>query len=361
MRFRIGSVNYELISKSGLIIITGKPETVDFCREAADLIKAHNEQMGTLWDCETLTEFEHKARVPAFLGRWWYTGSADNISASDKRALEKLIKNPVEHGTAILTGTDFNKYRNATRGLDRAPQAHEIATSFPNEKYLIKFVQRKITSKGYKIAYGSAERFIRRLGVLYSKYDYYIDILLTNIPEGVVEVSRDTIDRVLKGVTGASFETFMRQLINPLSNVNLARTVGMFKSYSIVKEEGPAKVLRRVHYKALQYMEIRRLINAGYLPVGVTYSVEAFSKLLDLKEDDTEDTVGKKKKASNKFTYKDILKWSDSKLNREITMASEAPLSDWFVIAALSDVPFATDAEAERILFDIMTRSRRTV
>ena len=66
MRYSIGGVNYELVSRAGLIVITGKPETVDFCREASDLIKSHNEAMGILWSCETLAEFEQRARVPAF-------------------------------------------------------------------------------------------------------------------------------------------------------------------------------------------------------------------------------------------------------------------------------------------------------
>jgi len=38
MRYSIGGVNYELVSRAGLIVITGKPETVDFCSEASDLI-----------------------------------------------------------------------------------------------------------------------------------------------------------------------------------------------------------------------------------------------------------------------------------------------------------------------------------
>ena len=87
--------------------------------------------------------------------------------------------------------------------------------------------------------------------------------------------------------------------------------------------EGPAKVLRKVHQKAMQYLEIRRLINEGYLPVGVKYSVAAFAKLIgnpeekddNLDEETSEGGKKKKKDSSGVFTYKDILNWSDYKLN----------------------------------------------
>lgn len=369
MRYSIGGVNYELVSRAGLIVITGKPETVDFCREASDLIKSHNEAMGILWSCETLAEFEQRARVPAFLGRWWYTGSADNISVADKRALERLIKKPVEYGTAVLIGTNYTKYRNVTRGLRKAGQAHEISASFPSERFLIRHVQRKVISKGYKIAHDNAKRFVRRLGAFYPKYDYYIDLMVSELSEDDWELSRGIIDKTLRGVTGATFNTFMKYLTKPLSSGEMKRTTELYKNYWIVREEGPAKVLRKVHQKAMQYLEIRRLINEGYLPVGIEYSVAAFAKLIgnpeekddNLDEETSEGGKKKKKGSSGVFTYKDILNWSDYKLNKEVAMAATLPLSDWLAIALMSDVPYATDEEAEMTLFDIMTRSRRTL
>ena len=367
MRYSIGNVNYELISRAGLIVVTGKPETVDFCREASDLIKSHNEAMGSLWLCETLTEFEQRARVPAFLGRWWYTGSADNLSAQDKKALDRIVKKPIEYGTAVLIGTDYTKFRNATKGLRRAGQAHEISTSFPSERYLIRYVQRKVTSKGYKIAHDNAKRFIRRMGAFYPKYDYYIDLMVSELSEDDWELSRGIIDKTLRGVTGATFDSFMKYLTKPLSSGDMKRTTELYKNYAIVREEGPAKVLRKLHQKSLQYLEIRRLINAGYLPVGIDYSVAAFEKLLGKKEQDDDfeeeasEEKNKKDNKSSRFSVKDILTWSDYKLNQEIAMAATLPLSDWLAIALMSDVPYATDEQAEMILFDIMTRSRRTL
>ena len=359
MRYYLGNLNYELIGLAGILVITGNAETVGFCRDISDQIKKCNERAGDLWKCDTLTEFEEKARYPAFFGRWWYTGSADSLSPADAKALIKLIKDPVDYGTAILTGTDFTKYRKHTRLLAKAPRAHELVASFPSDRFLIKHVQREITVRGCKIAPGIAKRFIHRLGDSYTLYAYYIDLLISELPKGVVEVKKEHIDATLKGFTGTSFNKFVEDLLRPLPNNELKRSLALFKSYDVVREEGPANVLRKLHYRAKQYMEIRRLINEGYIPTGVDFTVAEFTKLLKDNSDDEEtDTKNKKQ---TKFSAKTIQQWSDQKFWREVRIASKTTIADWYTIVKLSDLPYATDLEAEIALFNIMTRTQRTV
>jgi len=364
MRYQLGRFDYNLVSKAAVVVITGKDETAVFCRMVADLIRTYNNKMGDLWVCETLAEFEQKARNPAFFGRWWYSGSADRLSAEDKRALDKLVKKPVSFGTAVLTGVDFSKYRSATKGTKASQQVHEITTSFPSSKYLLAHIQREVLLRGAKISQTAAETFMWRLGEFYSKYEYYLDLLISELPKGVQEVKKDHVIKTLKGVQGASFDDFIKYLMRPLSNGDMKRTTKLFQTCScMIEDSGAAKTLTKLHNKAIQYLELRRLINAGYIPVGVHFTVEALTKLLQVKEepDEEDDKSAKKRKSSDgKFTYKDILLWSDMKLNREVAVAAQAPLADWYTIVLLSSKRCTSDLEAERILFDIITRSRRT-
>ncbi len=363
MRYPLGRYDFKIVSKASVIVITGNDETAVFCRTVADLFRQYNSAQGDLWVCESLADFEQKARTPAFFGCWWYSGSADRLSAEDKKALDRLVKKPVEYGTAILLGIDFMKYRGVTRGAQKSPHVHEITTSFPNRKYLIAHIQREVELRGSRISQGAAEAFIWRLGDSYSKYEYYIDLMIAELPTGATEVKTDNVVQTLKGVQGASFDDFLKYLMKPMSNGDLKRSTKLFKIYQLMIDEGAAKTLRKLHKKALQYLELRRLINEGYIPVGVTFSTEALTKLLAIPEEepDEDGKVDKKKKSSDgKFTYKDILQWSDVKLKREVEVAAQAPLADWYTIVLLSGKRYVSDIEAERILFDLMTRSRRT-
>ncbi len=363
MRYSLGRYDFKIVSKASVVVITGNDETALFCRTVADQIRQHNSAQGDLWLCESLAEFEQRARTPAFFGRWWYSGSADRLSAEDKKALDRLAKKPVEYGTAVLIGVEFMKYRGATRGAKTSPYVHEITTSFPNRKYLVSHIQREVLLRGSKISQGASEAFIWRLGDSYSKYEYYIDLMISELPEGADEVKIANVTQTLKGVQGASFDDFLKYLIKPMSNGDLKRSTKLFKIYQIMIDEGATKTLRKLHKKALQYLELRRLINEGYIPVGVTFSTEALTKLLAIPEEepDEDGKVEKKKKSGDsKFTYKDILQWSDMKLKREVEVAAQAPLADWYTIVLMSGKRYVTDIEAERILFDLMTRSRRT-
>jgi len=361
VRYTLGNYDATIVSKAQVILITGNEETALFCRTVADSIRKHNSQLGDLWVCDTLSEFEQKARTPAFFGRWWYSGNADRLTGEDKRAFDRLLKNPADYGTAVLVGLEFAKYRILTRRTRKSPVAHEISASFPNRRFLIRYVQQEVNRLGAKISQGAAEAFVWRLGENYSKYDYYIELLVSELPRGVTEVQKPHIMATLKGVKGASFDDFLKYLLRPLSSGELKRTTKLFQSYGCMVEDGAAQTLRKLHYKSLQYLELRRLINEGYIPVGVSFTVDALAKMLEIKDDDDESTsTKKKKKAGSLFSYRDVLQWSDLKLKREIEIAAQVPLADWYTIAILSSKRCNTDIEAEYVLFDILTRSRRT-
>lgn len=361
MRYVLGNYDLKLISKAAVVILTGNDETVVFCSTLADLLRQANSAQGDLWTCESLADFEQRARAPAFFGRWWYSGSADRLSAADMKALDRLLKKPVEYGTAVLTGVDFMKYRLVTRGSKASPYVHEIATSFPNSKYLIKHLQREVILRGSKISQKASDAFIWRLGDSYSKYEYYIDLMIAELPTGDTEVTTDHVVQTLKGVQGASFDVFLKYLMKPMTNGNLKRSTKLFRVYPAMLDDGAASTLRKLHKKALQYLELRRLINEGYIPVGVAFTTAALAKLLGIKEAEPDEAVKverSKKPGTSMFTVKDVLQWSDLKLKREVEVAAQAPLADWYAIVRLSGNVYATDLEAERVLFGILTRSR---
>jgi hypothetical protein len=344
------------------VVLTGNAETASFCREVADRIRER--QVGDLWVCPTLAEFEERARFPAFLGSWWYTGSADRVSQEDLKAYNKLLKNPAVYGTAVLTGTDFTKYKSLTRGTKHSTKVHEVSTSFPGRQFLVNLVQRGVIARGSKIAPGVAESFIWRLGESYSKYEYYLDRLIAELPRGAKEVTSKNVTDTLKGVTGASFDDFLKYLLRPMTEkgAEIVRANKLFKSYKCMVDDGAAKTLRRLHNRALQYMEIRRLINEGYIPYALkdTYTVEKFAKNLGEQPEESEEDkeANKKKKAGVKFSRWDILQWGDTKFRREVDIASKVPIADWYIIALLSSKRCNSDEEAEFVFFDILTRSR---
>lgn len=365
MRYSLGRFDTSIVSRAAIVVITGNEETSIFCQRVADLIRQKNSEAGELWTCDSLAEFEQRARTPAFLGRWWYSGSADNLSAEDKRAFDRLLKKPVEFGTAILTGVDFLKYRKITKGLKMLSYAHEIMTSFPSERYILSYIQQEVYLRGAKISQDAAKTFMWRLGEMYSRYPYYLDLLVSELCSK--EISKEHVLATLKGVQGASFDDFFSYLLRPLSSGKLNRTTQLFQTCRcMIDDMGAVKTLNKVHKKALQYLELRRLINEGYIPVGVSaYSVEALSKLLKVNDEaveaeDEAKSVKKGTKVDGQFTYKDILRWSDGKLNREVKIAAQAPLADWYTVALLSGRRCRTEMEAERVLFDIVTRSRRS-
>ncbi|GHU93180.1 hypothetical protein FACS1894208_02150 [Clostridia bacterium] len=352
MTYKIGRCDYELIGTSPLIVITGTTDTVVFCNEVRDLIRQG--QTGEIWTCDTLAEFEERARYPAFLGRWWYSGSADKLSLDDSRAFQKLLKKPVTYGTAVLTGLDFTKYRMLTRDVRQHKQIHELSASFPSRRFLVAYIKRGVELRGGKISQGAAESFMWRMGEEYSRYETYLDRLIAELPKGKTEAKPEHVRDTLKGVTGASFDDFVKYLVKPLTNNKLRRSTKLFKCYQCMLEDGAAKTLRRLHNRALQYMEIRRLINEGFIPANVESSVESLRKLLGPRPERNEED---EKQKFRKFTCWDILAWNDIKFKLAVSLAASVSLSDWFEIVRLSAKPCSTDEEAERVFYDILTRS----
>jgi hypothetical protein len=347
MRYKIGQCDYGLLAASPLTLISGNDETARFCQEAADEIRRR--QQGEVWTCTSLAEFETHARRPAFLGRWWYSGSADRLAPTDKAAFKRLIEKPVTTGTAILTGTDFSKYRDLSRAVRHHVYTHELSASFPSRAYLVSYIKRRIEARGGCISQGASEDFIRRLGDSYSQYDYWLDCLMDDLPHGS-EVKSPYIHTMLKQVQNASLDDFIMYLIRPLSNGDLVRTRKLFKCYRCVIESGAYTALRRLNRRAVQYLELRRLINEGFIPVKVSFTVDDLQKLIGNPPEIARKTGG--------FSRWDILAWSDGKFRREVEIAASAPLADWFRISLLSAKQCNGDDEAERIFYDILTRSQ---
>jgi hypothetical protein len=312
-------------------------------------------QNSPLTVCESLDDFVANSHVPAFFARWWYVGSADNMSNREMAAFEKLLKAPTEYGLAILVGTDYRKYSKLARYLRNATQSHEITASFPSRRYLVGRVMRGMERRGYSIAPGAADEFVRRMGVLYASYDFYLDQLVAQVKTGIA-IRKEDVAVTLKGVTGASFDDFIEALVRPLSakGGEIKRANKMFKSYAAIIEGGAVKALQRVHRRAVQCLEVRRLINEGYVPVGFDFPVESLARMLGDPPEWSEDA----KKPL--FTRWDTLSWSDWKLKREVALAASTSLADWWLIVFLSARRCYTDTEAEIAFYDILTRSRRT-
>lgn len=364
LRYTLSQVDYTIVSRACVVLLTGKDETADFCRMSSDIIRSHNAVQGELWVCETLAEFEQKARTAAFFGRWWYAGSADRLSPEDKRAFDRLVKKPAEFGTAVLTGMDFMKYKGLTKHCKKSMYIHELSTSFPSRRFLLAHIQREVKLRNALISQGSAEAFIWRLGESYNLYPRYLDELVAGLPKESREITKHQVSEHMKGVQGASFDAFLNYLLKPLSTGDLKRTNKMFQTYKALLNDGSVSLLRRLNTKSLMYLEIRRLVNSGYIPVGVEYTVDSFVKLLRLpEEEDSEEGVDvekPKKPAGYKFTYRDMLSWNTTKLRREVDIAVQTTLEDWYTLALLSSKRCYTEMEAEQVLYSILTRSRRS-
>jgi hypothetical protein len=130
----------------------------------------------------------------------------------------------------------------------------------------------------------------------------------------------------------------------------------------VIESYGARSALRGLSRRSAQYLEIRRLINEGYIPAGTEFSAESVRKMIGEppeRSDDIGISFDRARGTKRAFTRWDMYAWGDVKIRREVETAASTSLADWYTINRMSSKPCVSDEEAEIVFFDIITRSRQ--
>ena len=265
-------------------------------------------------------DFYNVAYTPSLLGKWFCSVNYEDL---DKRQLEKLgryIRNPSKEGVLILSVSNYRSYLELRRNkiLETSMYTSIINLRYPTRGELREIVQGMFNSRGIAIERDAIDLFIKRVGREYDSYPSLIDRFSIKRYKGVTY--RDILD-ILQDVDNYEIGDIIVELTK-VAKVNKKTNRQIYKVLkSLLNSYTPRELLRRLHYKIGEVLEMRMYINSGYIPAEFTYSVEEVQKRIS--------------KASPRSR---LVSLSPHTFNELKKLSMRTTLRDWVIIYELTAV-----------------------
>lgn len=312
----------------------------------------------------SLDNFIKFINTPCLTGKWYCNIDISMLSKKQVEWLKTYIKDPSENGVLVITGSDWKTYNIWLNNkiLEKSKFSHVVQLSYPNKGMLQGIVKDLFKSRGYILDNRSAELFVMRMSSAYNDYSYIMDRVEQMYEPG--EINYDAMVDALKGVENYVIDDFIKRLLIPLKNDTVSGRKKVFKMLGVLEEEyTPERLVYKLRSEIDMYIEFRRAINEGYIPIKVKYSVQESKSLLEKsivtsKELDTDDTDGSKSNAKQNQVVERMIKLADWRFKQMAYIASQTTLKDWLYMKLILMNTNKFDKNTyTKVLYALVTRT----
>ena len=208
---------------------------------------------------------------PSINGRWFCISDLSAMNKKQKDKLLKYIKDPSNNGVLCITSTDWMAYREWENNkiIKTSKKVNLLDLSFPTRQILKDVVKQMFEDKNIKVDNSGIEAFINRMG---NKYDDY-DNVLNDIADAYdgSELDAKSMKTYMHGIENYSLDDFIIELTKPLSSSKTNNKKVLRIMMMLEDEMGAADLVRKTLNKVDECIEYRKLINSGYIPIGIRF------------------------------------------------------------------------------------------
>lgn len=292
-------------------------------------------------------------KMPNINGRWICVTSLNELTKKQLEKLNTYIKSPSENGLLVVTSVEFKEYSKylSNRSLCFGSRSHIIQLSFPSRQKLVDIVNKIFLDYNLEVTKDAINLFIIKMG---SNYEEYRTVIESNIASmftstnteneaqtiKTVNIDYKTMLECMKGVENYLLDDFIEQLTEPLTSDKIVKNRKVYKMLlAMVEEFGARALVSKLRYSINDIIVMREVINSGYVPMGVKYSVEEAKRRLG---------------AEHQF-----YNISEYKFRKLVELASKTSLKDWVSMKIILAAPGqkAQDSEYEKALNTLVNRS----
>lgn len=361
-------LNAELYENSRVIFILGKynifnnlvsDEFRERCKEESTFSNsiglseefgfARQEDEGTengILNSVDFNTFLEVVGVPSINGKWYCKADLSSMNKKQKESLLKYIKEPSENGILAVVSNEWRDYKDIlkNRVLAYSKVSNIIELGFPHKDILKILVKQMFEERKIEIAPSAVDFFILRMSRAYDEYEEVIESIVTQHSDGILELKQ--IKSYMKGIEHFIVDDFMYEVVKPLGS-DKTNSKKILKMMMALQEELGAKdFLYKVLNQIEDMIELRILINKGYIPIGINY----FYK-------DVINSIGGEKSKFGK-----LQEWQ---FKRKVYLASQTSLRDWeymriILNKAIENKKVSDDViekKCQKALYELCTRS----
>lgn len=285
--------------------------------------------------------------VASINGKWFCRTEYSMLTKKQKEQLLKYIKEPSDNGVLVIVSNDWLQYKDLlkNRTLAISKVSHLMQLGFPNKAVLKSIVTQSFAEKGIEIESSACDFFIMRMSSAYDSYDEEINNICGMHKEPVL-TSKD-LKVYMKGIENFVLDDFINELVKPMVS-DKTNSKKVLKIMMALEDELTANgLIRQLLKKIDEYLELRILINKGYIPIGINYF---FKDVIDSLPDEAK----KKYEKSNEWMFR-----------KKAYIASQTSLKDWeymkIILSKAIENYKISDAEmdekCQKALYELATRS----
>lgn len=293
-----------------------------------------------------LNTFLEVAGVASINGKWYCKVDLSSITKKQKEAILKYIKEPSENGIMVVVGNDWIHYKDIlkNRVLLYSKVANILELGFPNKEVLKVIVPQMFEDKGIILEASAVEFFILRMSKAYEEYESVIEDISTKHGKG--ELNLRQMKDYMKGIEYFTVEDFMYELVKPLNSDKTNSKKILKIMISLQDELGAKKLVYDILKQIAELIELRMLINKGFIPIGINY----FYK-------DVINSIGGEK---SKFG-----KMAEWQFKKKVQLASQTSLRDWeymqiILNKAIENIRISEselELKCQKAMYELCTRS----
>ena len=284
--------------------------------------------------------------VPSINGKWYCKADLSSMNKKQKESLLKYIKEPSENGILAVVSNEWRDYKDIlkNRVLAYSKVSNIIELGFPHKDILKILVKQMFEERKIEIAPSAVDFFILRMSRAYDEYEEVIESIVTQHSDGILELKQ--IKSYMKGIEHFIVDDFMYEVVKPLGS-DKTNSKKILKMMMALQEELGAKdFLYKILNQIEDMIELRILINKGYIPIGINY----FYK-------DVINSIGGEKSKFGK-----LQEWQ---FKRKVYLASQTSLRDWeymriILNKAIENKKVSDDViekKCQKALYELCTRS----
>lgn len=361
-------LNAELYENSRVIFILGKynifnnlvsDEFRERCKEESAFSNsiglseefgfARQEDEGTengILNSVDFNTFLEVVGVPSINGKWYCKADLSSMNKKQKEALLKYIKEPSENGILAVVSNEWRDYKDIlkNRVIAYSKVSNIIELGFPHKDILKILVKQMFEERKIEIVPSAIDFFILRMSRAYDEYEEVIESIVTQHSDTILELKQ--IKNYMKGIEHFIVDDFMYEVVKPLGS-DKTNSKKILKMMMALQEELGAKdFLYKILNQIEDMIELRILINKGYIPIGINY----FYK-------DVINSIGGEKSKFGK-----LQEWQ---FKRKVYLASQTSLRDWeymriILNKAIENKKVSDDViekKCQKALYELCTRS----
>lgn len=284
--------------------------------------------------------------VPSINGKWYCKADLSSMNKKQKEALLKYIKEPSENGILAVVSNEWRDYKDIlkNRVLAYSKVSNIIELGFPHKDILKILVKQMFEERKIEIVPSAIDFFILRMSRAYDEYEEVIESIVTQHSDNILELKQ--IKNYMKGIEHFIVDDFMYEVVKPLGS-DKTNSKKILKMMMALQEELGAKdFLYKILNQIEDMIELRILINKGYIPIGINY----FYK-------DVINSIGGEKSKFGK-----LQEWQ---FKRKVYLASQTSLRDWeymriILNKAIENKKVSEDIlekKCQKALYELCTRS----